>query len=99
MKSLCLRSQWKSCIASTRCLKSNDRSTVSVQREPSVAGEIPGQERIDIFIRPTSGDALQRLREPCAGINVIEARSRKQRGDRRPCLAAGFRTGIIVPGF
>ena len=24
------------------------------------------------------------------GINVIEARSRKQRGDRRPCLAAGF---------
>jgi hypothetical protein len=34
----------------------------------SNAEEIQGQERLNIFIRPTSGDALQSLREPLVGI-------------------------------
>lgn len=51
---------------------------VSVQREPSGAGEVLRQERVDIFVGPAGGYSLECLREPPVGIDVIEAGCREQ---------------------
>jgi hypothetical protein len=52
--------------------------SVSVQRVPSGSREILRQKRVDIFVGPTGSDALECLGEPSVGVDVVEARGRKQ---------------------
>jgi hypothetical protein len=56
----------------------NPERTVSVQRAPSGAREVLRQKRVDIFVGPAGSDALECLGEPRVGVDVVEARGRKQ---------------------
>ena len=46
-------------------------SIVSVQRATSGSFEVPGQERIDIFVWPSLSDAFEGLRKPSVRIYIV----------------------------
>ena len=49
----------------------SDATYVSVHRATSGSFEVPGQERIDIFVWPSLSDAFEGLRKPAVRIYIV----------------------------
>ncbi len=58
----------------SRRLPRREDGTAARRKRPTRgvrACEVPGHECVDVFVGPTGSDTLERLRQPCVGINVV----------------------------